>query len=64
SKKGVLSTLPEPLQTAARVRAEHPEVDLKNLCLLMPEPIGKSGLYHRLQKLSAVARELREEEKK
>lgn len=62
SEKGVLSTLPEPLQQAALARLEDPEASLKELCHRLPGGITKSGLNHRLQKLCRIAREEREKE--
>ena len=62
-----LENLPKGLQHIARVRLEEPEASLKELGEMLEPPIGKSGVNHRLRKLSALADKLRcskEEEKK
>ena len=64
TERGVLDAMPLPLREAARLRLENPDLSLKELCRLFPGSISKSGLNHRLQKLSARAGEIREEEKK
>ena len=63
-RKGVLETLPEPLQKAARLRLSQPEVSLSELCRYSEEEITKSGLNHRLQKLVAIAGKIQEEKEK
>lgn len=47
------------LQETARLRLEHQEMSLSELCGLFAEPISRSGLNHRLKKLSRLAEELR-----
>lgn len=47
------------LQETARLRLENPEMSLSELCGLFSEPISRSGLNHRLKKLSKLAEELR-----
>ncbi|MBP0983416.1 MAG: DNA-binding protein WhiA [Oscillospiraceae bacterium] len=47
------------LRETARLRLENPEMSLSELCGLFPEPISRSGLNHRLKKLSKLAEELR-----
>ena len=54
-----LETLPEPLQQAAFLRLGNPEESLEELVSLSPNPISKSGLYHRLKKLEKMAEELK-----
>lgn len=51
--------LSENLSQIARVRLENPEVTLKELGEMLDPPIGKSGVNHRLRKLSEIAEELR-----
>ena len=51
--------LSENLSQIARVRLENPEVTLKELGEKRDPPIGKSGVNHRLRKLSEIAEELR-----
>lgn len=55
-----LTKLPEGLQEIAEVRLMHPNASLKELGDLLAEPIGKSGVNHRLRKLSEIAETLRE----
>lgn len=55
-----LSKLPDTLQEVARLRLAHPEASLKELAELSTSEIGKSGINHRLRKLSEIAEELRE----
>ena len=55
-----LSGLPESLQEMARIRLERPEATLKELGEALEPPVGKSGVNHRLRKLSLVAEELRQ----
>lgn len=54
-----LDNLPESLAEAARKRLEYPEATLKELGALMDPPLGKSGVNHRLKKLSELAEDLR-----
>lgn len=61
-----LENLPKGLQQIARIRLEEPEASLKELGEMLEPPIGKSGVNHRLRKLSEIADKLRrgkEEEK-
>lgn len=60
-KKGI-SALPENLREAAILRLEHPDATLLELSQMMNPPIGKSGMNHRLRKLSEIADEIREKE--
>jgi DNA-binding protein WhiA len=52
--------LSEGLGDVARIRLEYPEATLKELGALLSPPVGKSGVNHRLRKLSNLAQELRE----
>ena len=54
-----LEKLPDVLKETARVRLEYPEATLKELGGYFDPPVGKSGVNHRLKKLSAIAEELR-----
>lgn len=54
-----LDQLPESLAETARKRLEYPEATLRELGELMDPPIGKSGINHRLKKLSDLAENLR-----
>lgn len=55
-----LGKLPDTLQEVARLRLANPEASLKELAELSTSEIGKSGINHRLRKLSEIAEELRE----
>lgn len=50
-----LSALPDSLQEIAAVRLEHPEMSLKDLGCLLDPPVGKSGVNHRLRRISEIA---------
>ncbi|MGN0372119.1 MAG: DNA-binding protein WhiA [Enterocloster sp.] len=56
-----LESLPENLQEMARVRLERPEATLKELGEALDPPVGKSGVNHRLRKLSLMAEDLRQQ---
>ena len=47
------------LRETARLRVENPEMSLSELCGMFPKKISRSGLNHRLKKLSKLAEELR-----
>lgn len=55
-----LSGLPEGLRDVALTRLAYPDASLKELGELLEEPVGKSGVNHRLRKLSEMADKLRE----
>jgi conserved hypothetical protein len=55
-----LGDLADGLEDIARVRIEYPEASLKELGEMLVPPIGKSGVNHRLRKLSLIADQLRE----
>ena len=52
--------LPDYLKDIAMIRLENPEVSLKSLGEMLENPIGKSGVNHRLQKIHEIAEELRQ----
>lgn len=56
-KIGFNSLKPE-LRETARLRLENPEASLSELCELFDPPISRSGLNHRLKKLSQIANSL------
>ena len=58
-KKHKFSSLPENLQEIAELRITNPDVSLVELGKMLSEPIGKSGVNHRLKKISAIAEELK-----
>ena len=51
--------LPDYLKEIANLRLENPDVSLKVLGTMLENPIGKSGVNHRLQKIHDIAEELR-----
>ena len=56
--------LPSTLAEMAEIRLEYPDVSLKELGTYLNPPVGKSGVNHRLRKLSEYADELRGHEKR
>ncbi|HCA34358.1 MAG TPA: DNA-binding protein WhiA [Lachnospiraceae bacterium] len=63
ASKGVLTRLSPELKQMAEVRLSHENMALKDLGVLMDPPVSKSGVYHRLKKLSEIAENLRLEGK-
>lgn len=55
-----LEQLPDGLTEIATLRLAHPDASLKELGELLTPPVGKSGVNHRLRKLSRLAEELRQ----
>lgn len=53
------ASLTPALSQMAEARLQYPEASLSELGSLMDPPIGKSGVNHRLRKLSEIAKELR-----
>lgn len=53
------SRLPDNLREMAEVRLEYPDAALKELGEYLNPPVGKSGVNHRLRKLSELADRLR-----
>lgn len=51
--------LPDNLREMAEIRLEYPEATLQELGELLDPPVGKSGVNHRLRKLSELADTLR-----
>jgi hypothetical protein len=51
--------LPVSLREIARVRLEYPEAPLKELGTYLDPPVGKSGVNHRLRRLSEIADRLK-----
>ena len=47
--------LPEGLEEAARLRLAYPDATLKELGMMMIPPVGKSGVNHRLRRISEMA---------
>lgn len=55
------SELSDGLKEIAALRLEYPEATLLELGKMLSTPVGKSGVNHRLRKLSQIASELRGE---
>ena len=55
-----LDKLQMDLEETARLRLEHTEASLKELGDMLSPKVGKSGVNHRLRKLSQIADDLRE----
>ena len=53
-------SLSEGLRDVALTRLDYPEATLKELGELLETPVGKSGVNHRLRKLSEIAEKLRD----
>jgi hypothetical protein len=54
-----LKKLPDNLKEMAQLRLDYPDATLKELSEMLEPPIGKSGVNHRLRKLSELAEQLR-----
>ena len=54
--------MPDNLVEAAYARLEHPDATLKELGESLTPPVGKSGMNHRLRKLSEMAESLRQKQ--
>ena len=61
-KKKGLDYLNSDLRQAALARLEHPDSSLGELCQVLGGDLTRSGLNHRLQKISRIADSLREDE--
>ena len=53
------SFLPEELLQVAKLRLENPEMSLRELCESVEPPLSRSGVNHRLKKISEIANALR-----
>ena len=53
-----LDRLPETLQEIARVRLADPEANLRDLGAMCNPPLSRSGVHHRLQRISEIAKKL------
>lgn len=58
-KKAGLDSLPDNLRIMAELRLEYPDAPLKELGEYLSPPVGKSGVNHRLRKISAIAEQLK-----
>ena len=57
-----LAALPDVLEEIAMARLKNPDVSLKELGVMLSPPLGKSGVNHRLKRISEIATELRDKE--
>ncbi len=57
-KKMGLENLPPALREMALIRLAHPEESLQELGSYLNPPVGKSGVNHRLRKLSQIAADI------
>lgn len=55
-----LDSLSESLSEIANVRLQYPDASLKDLGGMLTPAVGKSGVNHRLRKISQIAEEIRE----
>lgn len=53
------SNLPDNLRETAEIRLDYPEATLKELGEYLDPPVGKSGMNHRLRKLSEIAEDVK-----
>ncbi len=55
-----LQRLPPQLEEIAKIRLQYPDASLKELGALVTPAVGKSGVNHRLRKISSIAETIRE----
>ena len=59
-KAGALSTLTPQLRELAQLRLDNPDMSLRELGAALDPPLSRSGVNHRLQRLIAIADELKD----
>ena len=52
------SSLPEDLKKTAELRLANPDLTIAQIGQLLEPPIGKSGIYHRFERIRQIAEEL------
>ena len=57
-ERGLISLLPEELERTARFRMENRDMSLSQLAGAITPPISKSGLSHRLKKITEMAEQI------
>lgn len=57
-----LSALPDTLREVAVERKKHADISLEELGALLDPKVGKSGVYHRLSRIEAIARSIERQE--
>lgn len=60
-KTNHFETLDEPLKNSAKLRLNYPNASLSELCKLSEEAITRSGLNHRLKKITEIANQIKQE---
>ena len=55
-----LKALPDELRETAELRYRNPEMSLRELGRMLPEPISRSGVNHRLSRILKIAENLKE----
>ncbi len=58
-QKNAFKKLDENLKQVANARLKNPDASLEELGKLLNPPVGKSGVNHRLRKISEIAKELK-----
>jgi len=58
-----INSLPEQLEEVARARLLHPEASLLEIAAMLGSTVGKSGVNHRLRKISEIASNLKNHER-
>ena len=56
-KNKKFETLPDTLKELANLRLQNPDLTYEELGKMLSKPIGKSGVSHRLEKISKIANE-------
>ena len=56
-KNKKFETLPDTLKELANLRLQNPDLTYEELGKILSKPIGKSGVSHRLEKISKIANE-------
>ncbi len=55
--RGVFERLPQRLRRIARLRMQHPSLNLEELASRVRPPLSKSGLYYNLKKIETLVKE-------
>lgn len=57
-----IENLEDPLKAVCVARLENPDISLEELGKILTPPLGKSGVNHRLRKISEIAEKIRRDE--
>lgn len=60
-RENKFSILPEELKEIAEIRLKNPDISYEELGKLLKTPISKSGVSHRLKKISKIVEEMKNE---